>query len=593
MSAWIPLTATQDTTLAELLQANGLPTDGHILRNIWSAPQNLHNHQRSVRAPHTIRSGETWYVPPPPLPVDGVLQTYTCTGSERSADEIAQTIRTRHGAGARDELTVAPERFTGAYLLGLAHNQAFRLRRSATPPAPIAAGETVRYPTRTRRAHGRGVAPSTSMNRSLNALQTGDGPFTVRVELARRGQVMKILNMIPEPQQVNARDPNATLAAQWRPSDGKVRFKVTITPREGPATPTRVTIRVRSPQGVYCTQVRTDWTRTGEHIWEWDGFTTPAPAQGARDVGQADTRILRGRLTIEVVVQAASGWSLGSLELANTASRAGFVDVHAKLDRSEIDAFAYLEFHHANQDAGTWAMTVIGGLVAGGLVAGAIAIAMKRDSDVHGGLTPEQQRNYAIAMGVAGAVTAAAFIGIIGGILRANRLSDADFNTLRERVITGMRTHWGRRVEIDHRTYDFRVQVDTSEGHDRIRYALQNSGIGRGALNLGTVVFLPLVPEAEANEYGGAHEFGHSIMLAAGDVSQVARNDWSIRHKGSTDYGQHTRGEFRRPTPPAHSDLMIYYDDQPGSGWSYSDVRAAVADVLSWIEIAQIEFRAA
>ncbi|MBI5012627.1 MAG: hypothetical protein HZC06_07825, partial [Methylocystis sp.] len=55
------------------------------------------------------------------------------------------------------------------------------------------------------------------------------------------------------------------------------------------------------------------------------------------------------RLTVEVVVMAASGWSLGFLELANRSHKAGFIDVR-KQGSSTIDAYAYLAFHHGNED---------------------------------------------------------------------------------------------------------------------------------------------------------------------------------------------------------------------------------------------------
>ncbi|MBI4955353.1 MAG: hypothetical protein HY908_25245 [Myxococcales bacterium] len=588
MSEWIPLLATQPTTLPALLGASGLPSDDRTLANIWSANENRANHRGALRAPYEVRADETWYVPPPPATGDGVLATYTCTGSERSTDEIAAAIRASHGEGAAVELTVAPAAFTSDYLLGLAHNQPFRCRRQATPPIPIAANETVRYPTRRRRTRTLDVAPSTQLRRSQNPVLTGDGPFIVRVELARTGQVLKILDMVPEPRAVNPRDPTLPVEAHWRPADGKVEFKITITPRAGDVAPTRVTIRVRHPDGrVYYNEERTDWTRTGEHVWAWDGFTTPRPAAGAPDTGDADTRVLRGRLTVEVVVMAASGWSLGFLELANRSHKAGFIDVR-KQGSSTIDAYAYLAFHHGNEDGGVWAATALGAVLAGGLgVAGAAIARAVADGDGTP-LTPDEERDYGIAMGVAGAATAALFLGIMGGILAATRLSEADYNALRGDVERGITAHWRRTgLQIDGSAYAFQAHPVTSGGHDRIQYGLVSSAISGRACNLVPVlgvVFVPYLSGARAhNLYAGAHEFGHSILLATSD------SGWSMHHKGSTDLLQNAvtgPSGFRRPA--TESDLMIYYDDR--GPWPYDRLWAAPSEVLGWIEVAQTEF---
>ncbi|MFO0548358.1 MAG: hypothetical protein U0271_08230 [Polyangiaceae bacterium] len=598
---WIPLTSPQPTTLPQLLQANGLASDNATLTNIWSAAENMGNHRAQVRPPHNVLAGETWYVPPPPMPMDAVLSTYTCTGSERSTDEIVQAIRALHGEAAEEQLTVARDAFTTDYLLGLAYNQRYRIRRLASPPVAIAAGETLRYYTRRRRTRTHDVAPSTGVQRSTNSIPADDGPFIVRIELERPDQKMKILNMIPEAETVNPRDPNAALAAEWRPASGRVRFKVTITARTGSVTPTGATIRVRHPGGVYFTEERTDsdWTRTGERIWEWDGFTTPPPASGASDLGEADTRILRGRLTVEIVVMSASaGYSIGWLELANRPHKAGFVDVKARLGAGDIEAFAYVSFQHASRDGGVWAATVIGSLLAGALAVGAVAIARRVDADDGTPLTPDQERDYGIAMGVAGGATAAAFLGIVGAILAASTLSEADFNTFRGQIMNGIGSHFSRSVTIGGRSFTFRASAQTTGGNDRVRYALTTAAIRDRACNLTPVplvgmIFIPYLPtNALWNTEVAAHEFGHSIMLQTGGTG------WSMTHKGSSggvgglDVVRGPRGFARNSGD--YDDLMIYYDEQQAGapGWNPGNVRAAVVEVLGWIESTQIEFRA-
>lgn len=589
---WIPLTATRDTTLEELLRENGLVSDSARLTDIWTADQNRENLRTTPRSPHQVVSGETWYVPPPPLPRDAILSTYTCTGSEASTAAIVETIKASHGEGADEQLTVAPDAFTESHLLGLAYNQAFRNRRSAG--AAIAAGETLRFPTRRRRARTMNVAPSTDVQSSTNQIPTGDGPFIVTVALEREGQVLKVLDVLEEYRLVNGQDPNQHVNAEWRPADGKVRFKITIEPRAGEVDPTRVTIRVRKPdESVYYTEERTDWTTTGEHIWEWDGFTVPPPASGGAGhagSGDVDTRVLRGQLTIEVVVVAASGWSLGSLELANRHAGAGWLDIHKH--GTQIDGYAYLRFGHANEDEGLWAVTLLGSLLAAAVVAGlGVALPMAID-DLDGGMSDDTRDDYLVALGVTAGVTAAAWLAILIPIIMATRLSDSDFTTMKGHVEEGFRLHWLRegmkRVRIGADHYRFSAEVRASGGHDRIRFALTSDDIsGRGCnlVPLVGAVFCPFLPGNEShNKYVGAHEFGHSIIIAAADLW------WSMYHKGSTNLSSEANNTFQVP-PSKERDLMIYYAPDT-EGWHYDKMHSAPLDVLSWIALAQIEFKA-
>jgi hypothetical protein len=106
-------------------------------------------------------------------------------------------------------------------------------------------------------------------------------------------------------------------------------------------------------------------------------------------------------------------------------------------------------------------------------------------------------------------------------------------------------------------------------------------------------VLMPFNGDFAYNIETGAHEFGHSILVAAAD------KHWSKTHKGSTNDLQDTiRGAdgIQRPPDPQPCDIMIYYDDiDPTTGHDrqepYWRVYAVPTDVLSWIEICQIEFK--
>ncbi len=587
---WIRMVVPQAMTLEQLLQDNGLPHDSAALTNIWGADANRSNHRRQTRPPHQLMAGEIWWVPPPPLPRDAILNTYACTGMEGSTGGVVQAIKDRHGPGANEQLAVPEASFTESYLLGLAFNQPFRNQRTSTPmPSP---GEMVRYPTRRVRARTIDVAPSTQLQSSTNQVPTGDGPFEITVELAEAEQVLKVLDVVPEPRTVNAANPDEPVEAHWRPADGKVRFKITIEARAGEVTPTRVVIRVRKPdESVYYTEERTDWTTTGEHTWEWDGFTTPPPAPGSPETGDVDTRVLRGQLTIEVTAMAASGWSVGWLELANRHAKAGWLDVYKH--GQSIEGFAYLQFGHANEDEGVWAATLLGSLLAAAVGAGLVAIPMGID-EADGGMSEETAEDYRVALGVTAGIAAGAWLGALIPILMASRLSDDDFNTFKGQIEAGFLIHWlreGRKaLQIDGQRYRFQGAVRTSGGHDRIRFALTSNDItGRGCnlVPLVGAVFCPFIPHNPShNRYVGAHEFGHSLLIEAVDLF------WSMHHKGSTDLSSNCRrGAEGFSVPASHDrDLMIYYDST--DHWVYDQMHAAPVDALSWVELAQVTFKA-
>lgn len=598
MTDRIPLTATRDMQLADLLRENGLPAETRDLINIWNAPENAEVVRNPVHTAHLLKAGDVMQVPAPPLAPGTVMSTYTCTGSEASTDAIVETIKASHGEGAEEQLGVEPASFTTDYVLGLAHNQQFRNRRRASPPVALGAGEQLLYPTRTRETRTHDVSPSTPMQDGSTSVATGPGPFEVKVSLQESGQILKILDLVEQPQDMSPKA-NITPTARWRAST--VKFKVKITPRAGEITPTSVEFRVYKPDddrdlsGVYFTETRTDapWTTNGEHTWEWDGFTKPAPAAGADDTALVDTRTLRGRLTVEVIVHSTAGLSRYSLHLANRPAKAGFVDVRANLETREVLGFAHLSFNHAGEDGGLWLLTLLAGAILAAATVGAIAIAYAVDDNDEHPLTEEQKTNYYIAMGAsaAGIMGLAALMGLI---FAAPRLSSDDFSTCKDEVLRGIEKHWRQQLRIAGRVYEFYGGASEG-GTDTVRFALMGQlNSAQRACNLSLPFpFCPIVLPYKANDTidtmeTGAHEFGHSILVEAFSTN------WSQRHKGSSTLVTQAVIEgpdgFAPPGAPIERDLMIYYDETTRTLESFERTFASEVDVLGWIEVAQVEF---
>jgi hypothetical protein len=586
-NAWVPLFAQEDTELPRLLQQNGIASDDALLRRIWLDDRNSGFQQARPRPPYRVLSGDTVRVPPPPLPPDATLGTYTCTGSEPSVDEVVRTIRINNGEGSLNQLMVADGEFTREYLLGLVYNQTFRLRHTGDRPVPIGPGEEVRFPIRPRRTRAHDVTPATaSQPGARNEVPTGEGAFQVAVTLAAGPQILKFVD-------------EAT--RQWRVQP--VRFAIRITPRQAGVTPARVALRVLKEDGsTYFNQEHTsgEWLRAGEHVWAWDGFTEPPSGPGAADRGRLDTQVLRSRLRVVVLVEAQVGAAgRGELQLDNRAHKCEMVDVVVDLATREITGTAWVSFNHAGRDGGMWLGTLLAIaaataaiLVAELAVLGAYA-GIKEVADDSWSEGERDRWKWAFAIT---AMAAPVVLALVAGILmQTQAVSDEEFEFLRTNLKDGINSEWGRadrQVTIAGQTYQFRAQaVDRS--HDTVRFALMKPlSEGQRACNLSLVLgFLPILVPYSSDvphlHHVGAHEFGHTILGAAVDRS------YSITHKGSS--GGVTD---QNPLPTSHAeagpgdlDMMKYYCEQREPGFDWNRLKVTEQDKVRWMEVAQVEFR--
>ncbi|MFO0547826.1 MAG: hypothetical protein U0271_05535 [Polyangiaceae bacterium] len=618
MSEMIPLTATREGQLGDLLTENGLDHTDRDLVNIWSAPQNKFV-QDDKRPPFLVHSGDVFQVPAPPLPRDAVLSEYVCTGSEKSADEAVAAIKAKHGEGALDEPTVKLEDFTTEYVLKLAHNQQFRIKRSASPPVPIQAGEKLVYPTRKRPAREHDASPATGLQDGKNVLPTGQSPFEVKVELTENGQILKLFDLVDQPETHPATASYPAPTGRWRVQP--VKFKITLKSTPADAKPKRVVVRVVNNDCDLFFEEHTsgELLEPGEHIWAWDGFNVPAPKGADPDVGQANTRQLRGAMTVMVTAYPEVGLpGTGELHLVNRPAKAAFVDVIIDLKSSRATGIAYLSFNHALEDGGLWALTMAAAalVVAGALAVDAVAAAIQYG--VQGRITDDQAKTHAEVLG--GIAGGSLLLGTVltASILGSHKLTDEEFTKLSGDILRGIEIHWSRHnLTVNGQPFMFDAVAKTEDGHDAVRFALMSPLGEQRACNLSLPfpfcpVTMPYSTSTEDNQETGAHEFGHSILREAfGD-------DWSTTHKGSSGgmLDQNANGLIGSPAPPAEVDLMHY---RTGDGAHFFDItstnpdgtpktwvkneahykahiarsKAANVDVLGWIEIAQVEFREA
>lgn len=175
--------------------------------------------------------------------------------------------------------------------------------------------------------------------------------------------------------------------------------------------------------------------------------------------------------------------------------------------------------------------------------------------------------------------------------LRARLLSEREFAELKSLAIQGIARYWSRAIKHDSRDFSVCVSiVDRAHAalkmkiaaNRRTRFARShNSGILTACVKYNGIVYAKKSVADRAFELTAAHEFGHSVLLAAGGW----RHSWG--HKGTVvSLMQRTRESA--PTYPrtGEIDLMCYYNGiAPPFEACCARTQAAESDVRALVEL--------
>lgn len=174
---------------------------------------------------------------------------------------------------------------------------------------------------------------------------------------------------------------------------------------------------------------------------------------------------------------------------------------------------------------------------------------------------------------------------------RGRDLSEREFAELKSLAIQGIARYWSRTIDYDERDYAVRLSV-----LERPRAALQmkivanprtgfarshNSGIIAARLKYNAMFYGDSELAQRAFALTAAHEFGHSVLLAAGGW----RHSWG--HKGTvSSLLQRTRKGAPCYPQDGEIDLMCYYGGiAPDFDACCTRTRAAASDVRDLVEL--------
>lgn len=541
---WVSYTVQRGDTIRSVLVRYGFVSaagDEALEQRIWMAPANTALRQPD-RQPREIRAADLLWLPPRESPNDAAFRRIHLSPNRGTLAEIVAEIKQRHGAGSLEPLGISLDRLTPEYLYNLFENIPLT-RIYPNGPASVAwLGDSrvyVNFPVQLRRAAHRSVAPSGSVKgKTLNYVMSSGGEFDVKVGLKMPDGELALLSN-----------------EQARFRSAKARFAITIKKITG-LNAVRTTIRVlQFDESVYFEKAYTagELIAEGTHDWEWDGFTSDAAD------AELDTRILRGRLCVQVVVESTRGQAgTGYLNLANTAEELTCADFWVSLDpaRPTIEIYAYMNFIRLHE---AWILFVLIPLLTPLLLL-ALEYGLLGMWDVTAGkLWPDDvsisketwDKVHKYSFIVAAGLAAALFIALLI-YAAASSLSDAQMAVVKALMKEGMRRHWSRTgnraVTVDGVKFQvFGQGVERSS--NSVDYVLMKSmwPFKRGC-NLGTLVpGLPtIIPvtfddqgrvggesgsgmwERDSLIYTGAHEFGHSTLRADKGFMH------SMTHKGTS-----------------------------------------------------------
>lgn len=174
---------------------------------------------------------------------------------------------------------------------------------------------------------------------------------------------------------------------------------------------------------------------------------------------------------------------------------------------------------------------------------------------------------------------------------RARNLAADEFARLKALAAQGITRYWSRTIDYQGKDFGVRVAVTERErralamkvviNRDATFARSHNSGIVAARLKYNGNSYENKSRADRAFELMAAHEFGHSVLLAAGGW----RHSWG--HKG-TAVSLLQRTRRRAPCYPqaGEIDLMCYYNGiAPDFAACCSRTRAAASDVRALIEL--------
>ena len=164
-----------------------------------------------------------------------------------------------------------------------------------------------------------------------------------------------------------------------------------------------------------------------------------------------------------------------------------------------------------------------------------------------------------------------------------------------KRLITdGIRKYWSRSATqrtARHLTVagtPFNVETTATVTDYGVEYVVEKAWVVQrscnwGVLEEGLPIAYVLTEFDDWNEYVGAHEFGHSVLLDGWG------REYSFKHKGTTNAIQNVTGPAA-PPPPAEVDVMKYYPDTGNIRGFYQRTVATEADVTALIATVRLKF---
>ena len=523
---------------------------------------------------------------PPRFHAPNIRQrTYTATGSEASLADVVKWIADHHGAGSLEPTAEPLKDVTADYLYQLFENLPYaQAHPTGTSEAPVA-GDKIVYFVKPRPLTHRDVAPSTDVAAHTNAILSDQPAFKVSASLSMPSPEMKLLS---------------DTCKSFR--QAKVTFSVTIA-RNGNADPYRTTFRVLQPdRTVYYEETHTDgdWIKLGTRDWQWDGFSSADDAEAV-----LDTRVLRGNLTLQVVVEPVRGvTTIHEYHLANQAKGGKYADLKVFLGEGRIEVELYIRFERVTSDFWLWFAAILGLAILFAAVTFLVWFidwAIDALQGIDGHEKAVRDRNN-LTTDAAIIMLAAELIVLIVAVVGL-QLSTEDYEKAQGILLEGIGIHWSRLA-------DFAVTVGgtqfvvaakgTSNDDKGATYALASTMFGSRGVNLGMIipVFPTIIPcdlhgagfSESHMRYTGAHEIGHLVLADDRD------RDYSIRHKGTTGnmFDQSVLDTADKyPDSPAEIDLMKYYRESTTAGERYGRWMAAEEDIIRLFRVATIEWREA
>jgi hypothetical protein len=162
----------------------------------------------------------------------------------------------------------------------------------------------------------------------------------------------------------------------------------------------------------------------------------------------------------------------------------------------------------------------------------------------------------------------------------------SDFDRMVGLAVEGIEKYWSRTVSLGTQAFVVKTKVVRTTNHafDMDLYRREDFHRSHNFMIIDATVFYCTNEPIERFLYDAAHEFGHSVLYAAGDFKK------SVTHHGTSDFLQNLSDKATECPRQGEIDLMRYYTDSIAD--FYKRLTASEEDVRRLIWLAAVDFNA-